>query len=72
MVIFELGCGERENKIVIRNLRRQLNHVVLHEQVENGIAINNNLNVNQVDQLFETPRRVFRQNKDICGQKRDL
>jgi hypothetical protein len=34
-----------ENKIVIRSLRRQLNLVVLHEQVENGVAINNNLSV---------------------------
>jgi hypothetical protein len=33
-----------ENKIVTRSLRRQLDQVVLHEQVENGIAISNNLN----------------------------
>jgi len=31
-----------ENKIVSRSLRKQ-GFVVLHEQVENGIAINNNL-----------------------------
>ncbi len=34
-----------ENKIVTRSLRRQLNHVVLHEQVENGATISNNLNL---------------------------
>ncbi len=32
-----------ENKISIRGLRRPLDQVVLHEQLENGIAINNNL-----------------------------
>jgi len=32
-----------ENKIVTRNLKRQLDHVLLHEQVENGTAINNNI-----------------------------
>jgi hypothetical protein len=48
-----------ENIIVTINLRRQLNQDVLHEQVENGNAINNNLNENRVDQQFETPRRVF-------------
>jgi hypothetical protein len=47
-----------ENKIVTKSLRRQLNQVVLHEQVENGTAISNNLNADQVDQWFETPRRV--------------
>jgi len=34
---------EMENKIVTRNLKRQLDHVLLHEQVENGTAINNNI-----------------------------
>jgi hypothetical protein len=35
-----------ENRIVSGSLKRQLNHVVLHEQMENGVAISNNLNVN--------------------------
>ncbi len=48
-----------ENKIITRSLRRQLDQVVLHEQVESGVAISNNLNVDQVDQWFETPIRVF-------------
>jgi hypothetical protein len=48
-----------ENIIVTRNLRRQLDQDVLHEQVENDIAISNNLSENQVDWQFETPRRVF-------------
>jgi histidinol dehydrogenase len=56
---FELGCGEMENRIVTRSLKKQLNQVVLHEQVENGIAISNNLSADHVDQRFETPRRVF-------------
>jgi hypothetical protein len=34
-----------ENIIIIRSLNKQLNQVVLHEQVENGAAINNNLSV---------------------------
>jgi hypothetical protein len=32
-----------ENIIIIRSLKKQLNQVVLHEQVENGVAISNNL-----------------------------
>ncbi len=48
-----------ENRIVTRSLRRQLDQVVLHEQVENGATISNNLSANQVDQQFETPKRVF-------------
>jgi hypothetical protein len=48
-----------ENIIVTRSLRRQLNQVVLHEQVQNGATINNNLSANQVDQWFETPKKVF-------------
>jgi len=32
-----------ENKIITTSLRRQLNQVVLHEQVENGVAIDTNL-----------------------------
>jgi hypothetical protein len=36
-----------QNKIVIISLRKQLDHVLLHEQEENGTAITNNLNVDQ-------------------------
>jgi hypothetical protein len=39
---FELECGEMENRIVTKSFRRQLNEVLLHEQQDNGIAINNN------------------------------
>jgi hypothetical protein len=38
-----------ENKIVTKSLRRQLDQVVLHDQVENGTTINNNLIANQID-----------------------
>jgi hypothetical protein len=38
-----------ENIIITKSLKKQLNHVILHEQVENGTAINNNLNANQTD-----------------------
>ncbi len=48
-----------ENKIVTKSLRRQLDQVILHEQMENGTTVSNNLNVDQVNQWFETPRRVF-------------
>jgi hypothetical protein len=41
---FELECGEMENRIVNRSFRRQLNQVLSHEQVENGVTINSNLN----------------------------
>ncbi len=47
-----------ENRIVTGSLRRQLNQVILHEQMVNGDAISNNLSANHVDQWFETPRRV--------------
>jgi len=33
---------EMENRIIIKNMGRQLDKVVLHEQVENDVAINNN------------------------------
>ncbi len=56
----ELRCGEMEIRIVTKSLKRQLDKVVLHEQVENGVAISNNLSANQVDQQFKTPRKVFR------------
>jgi hypothetical protein len=45
----EFECGKMENKIVIRSLRRQLDHVILHEQVENGATINSNLSINHMD-----------------------
>jgi hypothetical protein len=35
-----------ENRIIPRSLNKQLDQVVLHEQVENGVAINNNLTAN--------------------------
>jgi hypothetical protein len=38
-----------ENKIVTKSLRRQLDQVVLHDQVENDTTINNNLIANQID-----------------------
>jgi hypothetical protein len=38
-----------QNMIITKSLRRELNQVVLQEQVENGIAINNNLCVDKVD-----------------------
>ncbi len=59
MFKFELRCGEMENRIVTKSLRRQLDQDVLHEQVENGVAISNNLNVDLVEQRIETPRTIF-------------
>jgi hypothetical protein len=47
-----------EIRITTRSLKRQLNHVILYEQVENGVAINNNLSAYHVDHQFVTPRRV--------------
>ncbi len=47
-----------EIKIVTKILRRQLNHVILYEEVENGVSINNNLNADHVDQQFVTPGSV--------------
>jgi hypothetical protein len=35
-----------ENRIVTKSLKIQLEKVVLHEQVENGATISNNLNAN--------------------------
>jgi hypothetical protein len=35
-----------ENRIVTRSLKRQLDQVIVQEQVENGDAINRNLNAN--------------------------
>jgi hypothetical protein len=48
-----------ENIIITKSLRRQLNQVIVHEQMENGITINNNLSADQIDQQFVTPRKVF-------------
>jgi hypothetical protein len=39
-----------ENIIIIKSLRRQLNQVIVHEQKKNGVAINNNLNADYIDQ----------------------
>jgi histidinol dehydrogenase len=61
-----------ENIIITKIIRRQLDQVVLHEQVENGIAISNNLSANLVDLWFETPRKFLKQNRNIRGQKKDL
>jgi hypothetical protein len=36
---FELEHGKMENIIIIRSLKKQLDQVIVHEQVENGIAI---------------------------------
>jgi hypothetical protein len=38
-----------ENIIITRSLKRQLNQVIVDEQVENGITINNNLSADQID-----------------------
>jgi hypothetical protein len=48
-----------ENRIVTKSLRRQLDQVVLHEQVENGTTISNNLSANKVDQWFEMLLKVY-------------
>ncbi len=37
------------SRIVIRSIRKQLDQVIIHEQVENGVAINKNLNAYQID-----------------------
>jgi len=47
-----------ENGIVTRSLNKQLNLIVLHEQVENSATISNIFSAYQIDQWFETPRRV--------------
>jgi hypothetical protein len=39
-----------KNKIITRSLKRQLDHVRIHEQGENGTGININLNANQIDE----------------------
>ncbi len=40
-------------------MKRLLDQVVLHEQMEHDVSINNNLSTNQVDWQFETPIRVY-------------
>ncbi len=49
MFKLELECEKMVNRIVIRNLKKQLDHVIVYEQVENGVAINKNLSVDQID-----------------------
>jgi hypothetical protein len=39
-----------ENKIVTRSLRRQLDQVIVHKQMENGATINNKFSVDEIDQ----------------------
>ncbi len=58
MFKFELECGGMENKFVTKSFRIQLNQVSLHEQEDNGVAINNNLNANQKYKQFITPKKV--------------
>ncbi len=58
MFKFELECGDMKTRFKTSSLRRQLDQVLLHEQEENGTAINNNLNVDQEDQQFVTLRKV--------------
>jgi hypothetical protein len=48
-----------ENIIVTKSLRRQLNQVIIHEQVENGVAINSNLSADKIDQQFLTLIKVY-------------
>ncbi len=38
-----------ENRNVIKIMRRQIDQVIIHEQVENGVAINKNLSVDMID-----------------------
>jgi hypothetical protein len=40
---FELERGEMENIIVTKSFKRQLDQVILHEQMENGTAIHSKL-----------------------------
>jgi hypothetical protein len=37
------------NKIANRSLNKQLDEVIVHEQVENGVPINKNLNADHID-----------------------
>jgi hypothetical protein len=56
-----------ENRIVIKSLKKQLDQVIIHEQVENDTTINKNLSANQIDQKFTTPKKKINYNIDICG-----
>ncbi len=49
MFKFELECGKMENRIITKSFKRQLDQVTIYEQVENGVAINNNLSENHID-----------------------
>lgn len=59
MFKLELECGEMEIRIITRSIRRQLDQVIIHQEVKNDVAINNNLSADQVDQQFVTPKRVY-------------
>ncbi len=48
---FELEHGKMENKIVSRSLRKQLNQITIHEQVENGVVINRKMQRRKFDNL---------------------
>jgi hypothetical protein len=50
-----------------KSLRKQLDHIIVHEQEENGVSINRNLSVDKIDYQFITPTRVLNQNKNIRG-----
>jgi hypothetical protein len=39
-----------ENRIITISIKRQLDQVIIHQEVENGVAINNNLSAYQVNQ----------------------
>jgi len=61
-----------ENIIVTINFGRQSHQVLLHEQMENGATINNNLNTNQEDQQFVHLEEFLNLNRNIHGQKKDF
>jgi hypothetical protein len=48
-----------ENRIITKSLNKQLDQIMVHEQVENGVVINNNLSEDQIDQQFVTPKINF-------------
>jgi hypothetical protein len=47
-----------KNLIISKSFKRQLDQVIVHEQVKNCVAINNNLSADQIDQEFITLRKV--------------
>ncbi len=59
LFILELECGKMENRIITKSLNKQLDQIMVHEQVENGVVINNNLSEDQIDQQFVTPKINF-------------